>query len=387
LFEVAQVVRLCGQELSRGGALSDEQNKVLRALMRCRTAQLGGHLDVCDSCGHERPAYNSCRNRHCPKCQALAQERWLRARRERILPVHHFHVVFTLPSELRALVKHNPRRLYELLLQTGPATLLGLARDPRWLGADIGLTAVLHTWRRDLAFHPHLHCVVTGGGLDPEGNWHATRPGYLFPVRVLGKLFRGKFLDALRRLYARGLLQLPDELSEPGAFGRMLDRLYEKSWLVYAKPPFGGAGAVYAYLGRYTHRIGVSNARLLNVTEQAVTLRTRGQASVSMPPRVFVARFLQHVLPHGLVRIRHCGLLASGNVHTRLAKARRALEASCAATVPVGVEPGAEHCDDKPDFVRLYRQLTGIDLSLCPRCDGVLRRLPLPPTSHPRAPP
>lgn len=385
---MAEVVRLCSEQLLCTGALSDEQKRVLRAIVRCRTAELGGHLDVCESCGHQRPAYNSCRNRHCPKCQALAQERWLRARRERVLPVHHFHVVFTLPAELRALVKHNPRRLYELLLRTGSATLLQLARDPRWLGADIGLTAVLHTWRRDLAFHPHVHCVVTGGGLDPEGNWRATRPGYLFPVRVLGKLFRGKFLDALRGLHARGLLLLPAELSAPGAFGRMIDQLYDKPWLVYAKPPFGGADAVYAYLGRYTHRIGVSNARLLNVTEREVTLRTRGEASVTMPPGVFVARFLQHVLPRGLVRIRHYGLLASGNVHTRLAQARRMLDAACAPVpVPVGVAPTTERRDDEPDFVRLYRELTGTDLSLCPRCGGAVHRHPLPPTSQPRAPP
>ena len=383
-FEVGDIARRCGEEFARTGALSAEQRKVLWALSRCRTAELGGHLDVCDGCGFERPAYNSCRNRHCPKCQALAQHKWLDKRRERILPVHHFHVVFTLPADLRELVRMNARRLYALLLRTGPATLLELGRDPKRLGAQLGLTAVLHTWRRDLGFHPHLHCVVTGGGLDQEGKWHPTRPKFLFPVRVLGKLFRGKFCAALRRLYARGELCLPASLPDAVAFDELIDRMYQKQWLVYAKPPFGGADAVYAYLGRYTHRIGISNARLLNVTEQAVTFRTRGDKSVSMPPGVFLSRLLQHVLPRGLVRIRHFGLLASANVHTRLADARRAL-----SPAPVDAKPVVkERCDDEPAHIRLYRELTGIDLRACPRCFSLsMRSHPLPRLPQPRAPP
>jgi len=387
-FELADVAHLCGDELVRAGRLTAEQRKVLRAISRCRTAELGGHLDVCEDCGYERPAYNSCRDRHCPKCQALAQHRWLQRRRERILPVHHFHVVFTLPAELRPLVKANSERLYALLFATGPASLLELAADPARLGGEIGVTAVLHTWRRDLGFHPHLHCVVTGGGLDGRGQWHATRPRFLFPVRVLGKLFRGKLLDALRRLYARGKLVLPGSLGDADAFDELLDRLYHKSWLVYCKPPFGGADAVYAYLGRYTHRIGISNSRLLDVSKRAVVFRTRSPRTATLPPRVFLARFVDHVLPPRFVRIRHYGLLASGNVNGRLAQARRALGPSRVAEPAPAPEAGHDDARDQPDHLRLYRELTGIDLRLCPRCHArAMSPRPLPRAKQPRAPP
>jgi len=381
---------MCGDELERSLALRPEQRKVLRAIRRCRTAELGGHLDVCEGCGYERPAYNSCRNRHCPKCQALDQHRWLERRRQRILPVHHFHVVFTLPAELRPLIAMNRKALFALLFATGPASLLELGRDPRRLGGELGISAVLHTWRRDLGFHPHLHCVVTGGGLDGAGRWRSTRPGFLFPVRVLGKLLRGKFLAGLRALHARGAIVLPTSAADGRAVEELLDRCYQKRWIVYSKPPFGGADAVFSYLGRYTHRIGISNSRLLDVSERAVVFRTRFPRTASLPPRIFLARFLSHVLPPGFVRIRHYGLLASGNVRGRLAQAQRVLEPSRSTDpVPAVVVDGVrdQEDEDEPLFVRLYRELTGIDLRVCPRCDGALRPHPLPTTAQERAPP
>ncbi len=349
---------------------------MLTAWMRCRTAALGGHLDVCTRCGHERPSYNSCRNRHCPKCQALAQHRWLEARRARLLPVHHFHVVFTLPSELRALVYNNRRRMCDALFRVAADTLLELGRDPRWLGADLGLTAVLHTWSRDLSWHPHLHCVVTGGGLDADGRWRATQEGFLFPVRVLGRLFRGKYLDAIRRLDARGLLRDAGDL----------DALYDRDWLVYAKRPFGDADAVFAYLGRYTHRIGLSNRRILAVDDAGVTFRTRHQKKVTLPAPLFLRRLLRHVLPDGFVRIRHYGLLSSRHVHGRLAQARALLSKSRPVETPPPVID-ADEAEDEDAVVALVRRLTGIDLRRCPRCHEMTMALCAAPLPNVRAPP
>jgi hypothetical protein len=389
---------MCGEPLM----LSAEQRKVLRAIVRCRTAVLGGHLDVCERCGFERPSYNSCRDRHCPKCQALAQHRWLQARKERLLPIHHFHVVFTLPAQLRPLVMHNRRLLFEQLCRTASATLLELGRDPKRLGAKLGVTAVLHTWTRDLTFHPHLHCLVTGGGLDDEGRFARTRPDFLFPVRVLGKLFRGKFLDALGRLFDAGKLELRgrcEHLSDPASLRRFTDGLYRKDWVVYCKPPFGSADAVLRYLGRYTHRIGISNGRLLDVTADAVTFRTRHGKSTSLPPQKFLARLLTHVLPTGFVRIRHYGLLAPANVHTDLARARAALVASSSDRAPVGDASACTLVDevdedeadaDEPPFIRLLRILTGVDLRRCLACRNrtlVRRPLPDPQPARSRGPP
>jgi len=369
-------------------AQGSPERRVLTAWMTCRTAVLGGHLDRCSGCGHERPSYNSCRNRHCPKCPALAQYRWLEARRERVLPVHHFHVVFTLPAELRGLFQGNLRRMADVLFRAAADTLLELGRDPQWLGAQLGLTAVLHTWTRDLSWHPHLHCIVTGGGLDQEDQWRATRQGFLFPVRVLGRLFRGKYLDAVRRLYHEGHLELygsTRDLRDPVAMDDFIDRLYRKDWLVYCKPPFGDTDAVFAYLGRYTHRVGIANSRLLHVDEGAVTFRTRHGKQTSMPPAVFLRRLLTHVLPPGYVRIRHYGLLASCHVHGRLDKARDQLQLP-AATPNTSVASNASDPDDHP-LVAIVHRLTGVDLRACPRCGQHTMLLRAAPLAIQRAPP
>lgn len=290
-LEVAGLLAQHLEAYERRYALSAEQRKAVRALLRCRTAALGGHLEQCASCGLQRPAYNSCRNRHCPKCQALAQARWVDGRMQRVLPTHYFHVVFTLPSELHRLARRNPTRIFGLLLRAAAETLLTLGRDPKWLGtpAQLGVTAVLHTWTRELRFHPHAHCIVTGGGLSlDQSRWVPAAEDFLFPVHVLGALFRGKVLAALEEALNKGKLALADD-EQPRAFARRLERLRRRSWIVYAKRPFGGPEQVYRYLGRYTHRVAVSNARLLAADERSVTFgRSRGPTPphcARAPPR------------------------------------------------------------------------------------------------------
>lgn len=384
---VGALARRYGPAVASDSALSESTRRVLRDLQRCRTAALGGHLDRCAGCGFERPSYNSCRNRHCPQCQGFARQRWLEQRLVRLLPVHHFHVVFTLPAELRGLVQRNRRALFGLLFACASETLMELGGTPGRLGptgAQLGLSAVLHTWTRDLAFHPHLHCVVTGGGLQRDGAWAMTRPGFLFPVRVLGAVFRGKFLVGLRALARR------DELDMSRAdFERDVDRAAAKRWVVYCKPPFRDVQQVYAYLGRYTHRVAISNQRLVALDEPThrVTFVTRDAKRATLPAETFLRRFLLHVLPPGFVRIRHYGLLAPTNVHTKLETARALLQpgANDEDAKPACLAR-AEHPDpDAPDYVRVVFRLTGVDLLACPVCHGRLIHRPLRPLS--RAPP
>jgi hypothetical protein len=368
--------------------LSDAERAVVRALVHCRTAQLGGHLDRCTACGHERPSYNSCRDRHCPKCQGLQQARWVRARMQRVLPTHHFHVVFTLPAELRSLALRNRWVVFELIIKSAAESLLELARDPKWLGREtqLGITTVLHTWTRELAFHPHVHCIVTGGGLALDGSrWVPAANEFLFPVRVVAALFRGKLLAGLARARKEGRLRL-DADDEGRAGRRRTDALHRAAWIVYAKRPFGGAEQVYRYLGRYTHRIAISNARILSASPDAVTFRTRGDATATLPPVAFLRRFLQHVLPPGFVKIRHYGLLASGNVTSRLARARSLLGGG---DTPIAEPEAGDDGVDEP-WYELLADLTGVDVWLCPACgERALQRFPLPSSSLPlaRAPP
>lgn len=352
---------------------------MVRAIESCRTAALGGHVDVCQRCGHERPSYNSCRNRHCPKCQGLAQARWLRRQMERILPTGYFHVVFTLPEELRGLALYNRRRVFDLLFEAASRTLLALGRDPRRLGAQLGVTAVLHTWTRDLRFHPHLHCIVTGGGLDLEaGAWVRRQGGrYLFPVVVLSRLFRGKFMAALERARWKGELAFGGRcarLAQDGPWAAFKDGLYRKDWVVYAKRPFRGAEQVYAYLGRYTHRVGLSNRRLRASSPAGVTFATKDGQSVTVTHEDFIRRFLLHVLPRGFVKIRHYGLFAAPNLGCQLVLARQAL--GCAQAP---LEPGPQAVVSRADsWSDLLLELTGVDLSRCPNCgEGPLLRQPM----------
>jgi hypothetical protein len=316
------VFRAAGEVYRRTHALTAEEWAAMRAIEVCRTPVLGGHVDVCDACTFTRPAYNSCRNRHCPKCQALAQAAWVDKRMAYVLPTHYFHVVFTLPHELGRLARGNRKTIFDLLFSAAARTLLKLGNDDRRLGALLGVTAVLHTWTRDLRFHPHVHCIVTGGGLRPTGDrWVFSRAKYLFPIRMLSDLFRGKFLDGLARLYDRGKLDLGGAcagLADRSVFGRLKDTLYRKDWVVYAKRPFTGPEQVFKYLGRYTHRVGISNHRLVSFDEGRVCFRTKDSKQVTVTAEEFIRRFLVHVLPDGFVKIRHFGLLASSNLRTKL---------------------------------------------------------------------
>jgi hypothetical protein len=373
-------------------ALTEAQHDVARALVACRTAVLGGHLDLCTACGFETPAYNSCRNRHCPKCQALNQARWVEARLERILPVHYFHIVFTIPSELHGLARNNRAAIFALLFRSAADALLTLAADPKWLGqnAQLGITAVLHTWTRDLRFHPHVHCIVTGGGLArDQSDWIPAPRDFLFPVHVVGALFRGKFMAGLQELLEKR--ELHDDATDR-ASRRRRQRLYKTAWVVYAKRPFGGPEQVYRYLGRYTHRVAISNARLMSMDDQAVVFRTRGGDTASLPPTEFIGRFLQHILPSGFVKIRHFGLMASGNVNTKLERARALMPATApaAAIVPINGEdvhddgPSVGPIDPNLPWPDLLLALTGQDVLLCPRCQQrtIVRQL-LPPARPP----
>ena len=374
-LDIADIFRTHGEEYRQRHALSREQRATMRAIETCRTPERGGHLDVCDTCGYARPAYNSCRNRHCPKCEALREARWIEARMARLVPSHYFHVVFTLPATLRPLVLRNRRRLFTLLFRAATQTLLTVGRDPARLGARLGVTAVLHTWTRDLQFHPHLHCIVTGGGLalDPP-RWFATARRHLFPVRVLSRLFRGKFLAALARAYAAGHLDLAGgctPLADPHAFARFKDQLYRQDWIVYAKRPFAGPRQLFRYLGRYTHRVGLSNHRLRAVTATSVRFATKHGHDVTLAPEEFIRRFLPHVLPRGFVKIRHCGLFAPGPAASRAREhARRLLGATPAEPLTPG---------PREDWRTLLRRLTGLDLAHCPRCSrGTMVAVPLP---------
>jgi hypothetical protein len=385
---VGAIARAHGEAFKKRHALTEAQRKVLRAVSACRTEVLGGRVDVCAQCGDEKVVFHSCRNRHCPQCQAVAQARWLEGRLARLLPVDYFHVVFTVPDDLLAgLALRNREVFFDALFQAGSQTLLALGEDEKRLGGQLGLTAVLHTWTRDLRFHPHLHCIVTGGGLTPDGTrWKATRQDYLFPVRVLSALFRGKLLAALDQAYKDGRLEmrgvegLGDAADPDTAWRRLRRRLYRTKWVSYAKPPFAGPKSVYQYLGRYTHRVGLSNRRLVSATDEAVTFRTWGEQTVSLHPHEFLRRFLLHVLPYGFVKMRHYGLLAPGNVNTRLVTARTLLQARwpMPAPDPATMPPTAEQ-PPVLSWRELLLRLAGVDATRCQKCGGAIFSRPLPP--------
>ncbi len=381
-FSVGDIVRRHRAELEQRVRLSATQRQALTAIARCRTAALGGHLDVCRNCGRQHPAYNSCRNRHCCLCQALTQERWIAARSERLLPVQHFHVVFTLPAELRALAKCYPRLLFEALFRAASETLLELGHSR--FKALLGITLVLHTWTRTLQLHPHLHAIVTAGGLSGDGQrWAASSRKYLFPVEVMGQLLRGKVLASLRRLHVQGRFHTFHAFRDPQAFDQLLARLAGKSWLVYAKRPFRETRHVVEYLGRYTHRVAISNSRLVDVTDQLVTFRTKNGQLEVIPPVEFLRRFVQHVLPPGFHKIRHYGLYAGTHVGSALATARAILSGS---QPPVQAPASTAPSTSAACWMDQLRQLTGRDVRRCPHCGGPLQRLPLPRPSN-RDPP
>ena len=352
-LEVADIFRSAGPgyRALHAGHLSLHQLKVMSAIEHCRTAALGGHVEACDDCGHWRIAYNSCRNRHCPKCQGAAARTWLAEREADLLPVGYFHVVFTLPTEIADIAFHNKAVVYDLLFRAASETMLTIAADPRHLGARIGITAVLHTWGSALTYHPHVHMIVPGGGIAPDGTrWISSRPAFLLPVRVLGKLFRRLFLTRLIQLHDAGRLAFfgaAAHLSERRIFLRHLAPVRKKRWVVYAKPPFAGPQAVLAYLSRYTHRVAISNRRLIAFDQTGVTLRYKDyrrdgderQRVMTLTTDEFIRRFLLHILPRGFHRIRHYGLLSSSARKDSLALARRLLAVPLPTEDPEPDEP------------------------------------------------
>ena len=384
--ELADIVRAHGAAFRAAHRLCAVQHRALRAIEHCRTAALGGELRQCDACGERRYVYHSCRNRHCPKCQTLAKEHWLAARRAELLPVPYYHLVFTLPHELNTLAQGNPRALYSMLFGAAAKTLLEFGRNPRWLGGEIAATLVLHTWGQTLTQHLHVHCLVAAGALSEGGGWVRSRHGFLFPVKALSVVFRGKFLAALGEALARGRISLSQgtaALSEPRAQRALLAELRARAWVVYAKRSFAGPEQVLEYLGRYTHRTAISNERLLSADRDTVRFRykdyTHGarRRLMSLEPVEFLRRFSLHVLPRGFNRIRHYGLLANRNKRARLGQARAALE----APVPM---PDATVHESAGGF---WRRIAGIDIERCPHCQrGTLRLVAiLIPQTH--APP
>ena len=364
-LEVADIFRVAGPayRASHAGQLSLHQLKVMSAIENCRTAALGGHLEACEDCGHRRIAYNSCRNRHCPKCQGAAARTWLAAREADLLPVGYFHVVFTVPAAIADIAFHNKAAVYDLLFHAAAKTMLTIAADPRHLGARIGITAVLHTWGSALTHHPHVHMIVPGGGISLDGErWISSRPAFLVPVRVLGKLFRRLFITGLIALHDQGRLAFFGglaPLADRRTFLRHLSPVRSKRWVVYAKPPFSGPAAVLAYLSRYTHRIAISNRRLLAFDEASVIFRYKDyrrdgadrHQAMTLAADEFIRRFLIHVLPRGFHRIRHYGLLSATARKPNLVRARELLAAAPLSN------------NDEPDEPRDVRPP-------CPCCGG-----------------
>jgi hypothetical protein len=364
-LEVADIFRTCGPAWPQAqqGHLSVGQLKVMSAIEQCRSAALGGHVLRCNGCGHVEIAYNSCRNRHCPKCQAKAAERWLEARQADLLPVEYYHVVFTLPAPISEIAYYNKAVIYRLLFEVAADTLQTIAADPKHLGAEIGATLVLHTWGSALTHHPHVHGIVPGGGLSLDGErWVSCRPGFFLPVRVLSRLFRRRFLEALAQAHQAGQLKFFGEharLADATAFAQWLAPLRKCEWVVYAKRPFAGPAAVLAYLSRYTHRVAISNRRLVSLDESGVTFRWKDYRisgrtrykTMTLSPEEFMRRFLLHVLPSGFHRIRHYGLLANRERRENLARARELLGVERPGVDASLLEIGASDSSVQPTFV------------------------------------
>jgi hypothetical protein len=342
-----------------GEGTSQEQRRVLHDLTACRTAALGGHVEECDRCGHRQVAYNSCRNRHCPKCQANAAADWMEARQAGLLPVEYFHTVFTIPATLNPIALQNSRVVYGLLFRAASETLQQVAADPDHLGAEIGFLAVLHTWGQNLQHHPHVHCVVPGGGIAPDASrWVACRPGFFLPVRVLSRVFRGKFLSLLRNAFDRGRLAFHGKLgplADPAQFQRRLADSARTEWVVHAKPPFGGPQQVLKYLARYTHRVAISNSRLVATEGDDVTFRWKDYAHggkqkvMTLKAVEFIRRFLLHVLPAGFVRIRHYGFLANRVCREKLERCRTLLAAIAPLVVAEPVPEPKRAVEGRPE--------------------------------------
>jgi len=367
--EVADIFRQYGPDYRRSHGMPRNQRRAMSAIEACRTSLLGGHKEKCDNndCGHMKISYNSCRNRHCPKCQFLRKEKWIEARAEDLLPIQYFHVVFTIPAELNPLVFSNQKVMYNLLFRSVSETLMVLSNDPKHLGARIGFMGILHTWGQNLMDHPHIHCVVTGGGLSPDGgHWVSCRKGFFISVRVMSALFRGKFLDYLKRSYESEELIFPGvigHLKELDAFEGFTRQFYHKKWVVYCKPPFNGIEGVLQYLSRYTHRIAISNHRILKLQDGKVSFLWRDYSDgdkekiMTLDADEFIRRFLLHVLPEKFVKIRHYGLLANRRRKNNIASCRKLL-GNCKTETKDTPLTWQEH----------LLKISGVDVTKCPVC-------------------
>jgi Putative transposase/Transposase zinc-binding domain len=370
-LEVADIFRQCGDKYRQihGVHMAYNQWQVMNAIEACRTAALGGHMEQCDNCGHQRNAFNSCRNRHCPKCQSLAREKWLDDRRAELLDTEYFHVVFTLPASIAAIALQNKRVVYNILFSATAQTLRTIAADPKHLGANIGFIAVLHTWGQNLLDHPHLHCIVPGGGLSSdEQSWVSCPPGFFLHVRVLSRLFRRLFLEGLQQAFNSGELKFFSDLEplkDSKDFSRYLAPVRKTEWVVYAKPPFGGSEQVLAYLGRYTHRVAISNHRLVSAKDGKVEFKWKDyrhnsrKKVMTLDSDEFIRRFLLHVLPYRFQRIRHFGVFGNRVRKHKLALCRELL----------GCEPPPNKPTESLDYRDRYEELTGQSLRDCPCCE------------------
>jgi hypothetical protein len=356
MVELQDIFNRFGQEYRQSHHLTEEQRKVLYAVANCRTSDLGGHVDVCEECGHLEISYNSCRNRHCPKCQTLLKEQWIDKQKQSLLDIPYFHVVFTIPNDLHELFYHQQKDMYTLFFKAVSETLLELCADKKYLGANPGITAVLHTWGQNLYYHPHLHCIVTGGGLTKLNQWVTSSKKFFLPVKVLSKKFRGKLMYYIRQKLQEDpslSVYLPDTL---------IQELYQKNWVVYCKRPFGNAQKVIEYLGRYTHRVAISNNRILSVQDDTISFEWRDYRDsnkkkvMSLSPMDFIQRFLMHVLPSGLMKIRHYGITSSRNKTKRLKLCQRLTNTMPSFTPLTTVEK--------------LIQLFGADFNLCPCCNS-----------------
>lgn len=354
--ELQDIFQKYGKEYMNNHKLPPHVCKAIRAITACRTSILGGHMDVCDECGHTRPSYNSCRNRHCTKCQALAKEHWILAREAELLPVQYFHVVFTLPSELDELVMQNRKIMLNLLFKASSETVRELAADTKYLGAEIGITSILHTWGQNLTLHPHVHMIVPGGGLTPPGQWRDSRKKFFIPVKVMAKKFRGKFLYHLEK----SRQELGDSLVDDD-WQELVNCLYSKNWYVYCKQPFKTSGSVLKYLGRYTHRVAISNHRIVSLQDGRVAFKWRDykdkskEKLMTLAVQEFMHRFLLHILPPNFTKIRHYGFLASWCKRKKIALCKRLTGAAQVAL-------------KKLSAAELMLRLTGRDITLCPVC-------------------
>ena len=364
--EVADIIREYGEDYKRKHKLPSQMVKAINAIESCRTSKLGGHIDECDNCGHIKISYNSCRNRHCPKCQGLAKERWLTDRKMDLLPIQYFHMVFTIPDALNPMTLRNQKEIYSILFKSVSETLIELGKNPKYLGADIGFIGILHTWGQNLMDHPHIHCIAPGGGLSFDAKrWISTREEFFIPVKVLSRLFRGKFLFYLKDAYRKERLKFPGnikELSKGRDFNEFMDSLYKKEWVAYSKPPFKNAEHVLEYLGRYTHRVAISNNRIAGIEDRRVTLKYRDYKDgnknklMTIEAHEFIRRFLLHILPDKFVKIRHYGILSNRNKRTKLKICKEILGISTKET------------KKKQSWQELLIELTGKDPRKCPCC-------------------